>query len=76
MDSKLLKSTESQNCSKRKVTFSPDTYNPKQTETCKLCDHRNISPDLKLMSKCYNCKKTFCMDCVSDYHNEFCQWCY
>jgi hypothetical protein len=49
----------------KRVHFSPETKNPKTTEKCYCCRHRNIIPQILEMDFCINCFRVVCSNCRS-----------
>ncbi len=47
------------------VTFTVDTINPRVSEKCSCCGHRNIIPRIREMDLCMVCFKLNCTDCIT-----------
>ena len=59
----------------KRVTFSDNTYSPKQTRVCHRCKHRNIPPRCNDMVSCKRCALDFCRFCI-DSTGDICISCF
>jgi len=53
----------------KSVSFSIDTIGTTFTEKCMICKHRNIKPQVKLLTECSSCHKKICNDCINNVYN-------
>ena len=59
---------------RKKVTFTNDTIDTKETIKCNSCYHRNITPKIKEMESCLFCGYSICIDCIK--FGLICRKCY
>lgn len=62
------------------VSFSSDTYIPKNTEKCRVCKKRDISGNAitgkREMALCISCLKKVCYTTCFVYNHDVCLLCY